>query len=178
MTAIAAIGDAPMIQGRAREGAPHPADRRVPLLMVSNALGSAVALSPSSHSISRTVVLRAFVGCSRLAVAAHGLGVVAIALVAGPWVAQVPQLTLGVVLTLVGLQMVGADMVSFWRAAYHPTSPPAQARAGLLFWAVLLTSVALCQVLWGFAAGLALWLLTRSARVIRIRGADLRQRSL
>ncbi|MGJ7579265.1 hypothetical protein ACSFA3_03685 [Variovorax sp. RHLX14] len=113
---------------------------------------AAVGGAPASFSTSRTVVLRMLGGHGRWAVPAHGLALLAIVLLATPWMAQVPKLSAAVALTLVGVQMLGRDTEMLWKHGYRPGAVAPRQRAIVLFWLVLAVSVAANNALVGFLA--------------------------
>jgi MFS superfamily sulfate permease-like transporter len=147
LTAFAPDGDALSAHQRAR---------LLDISVTTNLLAACVGGSCASYSNSRTVALRNLGATHPMAGLVHGLAVAAIALLAGRWVALVPDLTVTVALTLVGIQMIGDATQMLWRHAYHPQAQPPQLLAGALFWVVLLVSIASGKSLLGFLVGAAL----------------------
>lgn len=147
LTAFAPDGDSLTHQKRTR---------LLEVSTTSNLVAACVGGSCSSYSSARTVVLRNLGATHPMASLAHGLTVAAIAMLAGRWVAQVPSLTVAVALTLVGVQMIGEATQTVWREAYHPRAPLQSFLAGVLFWAVVLASVASGHSLVGLVVGTVL----------------------
>lgn len=132
--------------------APLP-DRAVALRQ--QALGQALLLPattvPASYSQSRTQMLWMMGGSSIWAVAVHAAGLLGVALLASQWLAQLPQLALAVLMTLVAIQMVGKPVQDIWRKAYDASAGRMGLRAGLGLWLVLGLTALSGQVLLGFA---------------------------
>lgn len=143
--------------------------RLLGLSAVTNAAAGVMAAGCSSYSTSRTNTLREMGGTKSLAVLAHGVCVMCIAVLADRWIAQVPQLSVAVALTLVGLQMIGRDILKIWRKAYHPQALPQRVAAGVMFWLVLVCSIGFGNPLWGLAAGAACALSVPLLRRITVR---------
>lgn len=130
--------------------------RAQPRMLCATAAGGLLAAAaggaPASFSTSRTVVLRMLGGYGRWAVPVHGLALLAIVLLATPWLAQVPKLSASVALTLVGVQMLGRDTEMLWKHGYRPGAVAPRQGAVVLFWLVLAVSLAANNALVGFVA--------------------------
>ncbi len=116
-----------------------------------NLLAATVGGAPASFSMSRTAILRMLGGYGRWAVPIHGLALLAIVLLATPLLALVPKLTASVALTLVGVQMVGLDTATLWKRGYRPRAVAPRLLAVVMFWLVVVVSLAADSALVGFA---------------------------
>lgn len=152
------------------DGALQPSQAgRLRLIALANCIGAGAGVGPMSCSASRTQAIRLFGGYTRLSVLTHGGAIVVLALLAGPWMAQTPQFAIGVVLALVGINMVTPGMCRMWRDAYDPGAPRDVVQAMSGFWLSVVSALLLDSALAGFLTGLAAWAWWNVAR--RLRGA-------
>ena len=131
-----------------------PDAKRAPVLIrwmaLSTALLGGVTSVAPSISTSRSLILGNFFKPTALAVFFHSVALIILALLAGHWLAELPQLALAVLMTAVATQMVTKEAVQIWRSAYDPQTPVTTGlRAGVGFWLVILLSVATAQPLVG-----------------------------
>lgn len=143
-----------------REEAPfgQNLDQAIPL--ASNALHTtgwthlplvAATSVPVSISQARTQLLWSLGGHSHIGVLFHAAALLGIAVIASPWLAWLPQLSLAVLMTLIAIQMVGLSVVKIWSKAYDPQVAPALGlRAGLGLWLVLGIAALSGQVILAF----------------------------
>lgn len=120
----------------------------------ANLLCAPLGLAGSAWSGSRSTALAQAYGTSRVAVAVHGLSLVAIALLAGGLVARVPLLAIAVALTMVAVQMIDEKTEKdVWQPGYQPTAKPAKVKATWLFWGVVGVGFFSGQAIAGLMAG-------------------------
>jgi len=136
---------------------------------LSNGIGACAGVGPISYSASRTQTIRVFGGRTRLSVLTHGAFLVVLALLAGPWMRQVPQFAIGVVLALVGLNMVTPGMCRMWRDGYALKAPNHVVHSIAGFWLSVVSALALGSALAGFLVGLAAYAWWNVARSLRER---------
>jgi MFS superfamily sulfate permease-like transporter len=137
------------------------------VLVLTNAASAAAGCGVQSVSAARTHTIRLLGGSTRLSVLVHGLALIALIAHAGPMLAAMPQLVVGVVLTIVGIQMITPEMAGMWRDAYDPRASGADLHAATVFWLVLLASLATGSVVGGFVAGAIVWWVPRAWRQLR-----------
>lgn len=142
---------------------------RMRALALTNVASAAAGFGVQSVSAARTHTVRLLGGSTRLCVLIHGAALVALIVYAGPLLAAIPQLVVGVVLTIVGIQMITPEMAGLWRAAYHPRANGADLHAATVFWLVLLASLATGSVVGGFVVGAIVWWVPRAWRRLRPR---------
>ena len=152
----------------ASDGALLPSQsRRLRVTALANGVGACAGVGPISYSASRTQAIRLFGGRTRLSVLMHGACLVVLALLAGPWMGHIPQFAIGVVLALVGLNMVTPGMCRMWREAYEPRAPHFLVHGVAGFWLSVVSALALGSALAGFLTGLAAYAWWNFARSLR-----------
>lgn len=102
----------------------------------------------SSVSQSRTLILWSLFRPSPAAVLCHAVCLLLIALLASYWLAWLPQISLAVLMTLVGCSMLVPALEQTWQQAYSPSH--LGIAGGLGLWAVLAITVLTGQALIGF----------------------------
>lgn len=122
-------------------------------LMLWNARLHAVLTSSttvaSSLSQSRSIIIWSLYRPSTLAIVFHAVALLLIALFASKWLAQLPQIALVVLMTLVGCSMLVPVLEKTWREAYSLQHPGIGGGLGL--WVVLSITAITQQPLAGFA---------------------------
>jgi SulP family sulfate permease len=152
----------------ASDGALLPSQaRRLRVTALANGIGACAGVGPISYSAARTQAMRLFGGRTRLSVLTHGVAIVVLALLAGPWMGHIPQFAIGVVLALVGLNMVTPGMCRMWREAYAPRAPHFLVHGVAGFWLSVVSALALGSALAGFLIGLAAYAWWNFARSLR-----------
>jgi MFS superfamily sulfate permease-like transporter len=125
--------------------------RQMRISAAVNLFSSLLGLAFSSFSTSRSKLLTQAGGSSRLASFSHGLSLIAIAVIALPWMAKIPVIAIGVALALVAIQMIDTKMVNIiWKPGYKADAAPESLRNVWWFWSVLVIGVWTGQSIWGF----------------------------
>jgi MFS superfamily sulfate permease-like transporter len=134
--------------------------RQMRISAAVNLASSVVGLACSSFSTSRSKLLTQAGGSSRVASFSHGLSLIAIAVIALPWMAKIPVIAIGVALALVAIQMIDAKMVNLiWQPGYRVDAAPESLWSVWWFWSVVLIGACTDRPILGlFAAAGLLWI--------------------
>lgn len=123
-----------------------------------NAIAALLGFSCASLSTSRTNALVESHATSRVAVVAHGVGVLCIGLFLTGVIARLPQLAIAVALMVVAIQIIDEETRrNVWAGGYvQDASPPALHTSWIFLGMVAgsaLAGVGLMQMGWGFGGG-------------------------
>lgn len=138
--------------------------RQFRVIAAANVATAAVGVGGVSVGSARTHALRLFGGHTRMSAVVHGIALAALAWAAGSAVSMVPPLAMGVVLALLGLQMVTPNMAQLWRDAVAPQARARAVHEGLYFWLAVVCAMLLDSALVGFLIGLAAWAVAFGSR--------------
>ncbi|MFL9923704.1 SulP family inorganic anion transporter [Herbaspirillum lusitanum] len=143
-------------------------------LAFTNAISALLGLSCSCLSTSRTNALIESHGRTRVAVLAHGLGVLCICLFLTGVISLLPQLAIAVALMIVAIQTIDEETRrDVWANGYSPGAPVPSLHTSWIFLGMVggstLAGVGLMQMGWGFGGG-PLLVLAVAALLLRPRG--------
>lgn len=141
------------LMGTLKEIAPQHSSQALQQPVMRCSTGTQALLTPAtaivtSISQGRTLILWSLYRPSAASVLCHALLLLTIAFFASAWLAWLPQISLAVLMTLVGCSMLVAALETTWQQAYSVSHPGIAGGVGL--WAVIAITVVTGQVLLAF----------------------------